>query len=135
MDYLARREHSRAELVHKLAQKGYPDDEIDRQLARLAEEGLQSDWRFAESFAAQRARNGFGAMKIRYELERRGVAGALIDEALSPWRDSWLELAREQRERHFGDWPEDYRERARQSRYLQQRGYDFDVINRIFSDE
>lgn len=135
MDYLARREHSRAELVHKLAQKGYPDDEIDRQLARLAEEGLQSDWRFAESFAAQRARNGFGSMKIRYELERRGVAGALIDEALSPWRDRWQALAREQRERHFGDWPEDYRERARQSRYLQQRGYDFDVINRIFSDE
>ncbi len=135
MDYLARREHSRAELVHKLTQKGYSDDEIDRQLSRLAEEGLQSDWRFAESFAAQRARNGFGAMKIRHELQRRGVDEALIDDALAPWRDQWLTLARRQRDRHFGDWPADYRERARQSRYLQQRGYDFDIINRIFSDE
>ncbi len=135
MDFLARREHSRLELEHKLARRGYASDEIAAELDRLADEHLLSDQRFAESFASQRAENGFGAMKIRHELQQRGVDESLIEAALAPWQEEWLTRARAQREKHFGAWPEDYKSRARQSRYLQQRGYDFETINRIFSDD
>ena len=134
MDFLARREHSRLELEQKLAKRAFETDEIQQTLSQLATENLQSNERFAESFALQRAENGYGDVKIRYELQQRGVADAFIDQAIFPYRNSWFEFAQSQRQKHFGAWPEDYQARAKQSRYLQRRGYDFDVINRIFSD-
>ncbi len=134
MDFLARREHSRLELEQKLSKRDFPLDEIELTLAQLAEENLQSNERFAESFTIQRAENGYGDVKISYELKQRGVDEAFIDQALLPYQGSWLASAKTQRQKHFGDWPEDYQARAKQSRYLQRRGYDFDVIHQIFSD-
>ena len=133
MDFLARREHSRLELEQKLSKLTFAADEISQTLTQLAAENLQSNERFAESFAAQRAENGHGDVKIRYELQQRGVDDAFIHQALLPYQGCWFEFAKTQRQKHFGSWPEDYQARVKQSRYLQRRGYDFDVISRIFS--
>jgi len=122
MDCLARREHSVLELRRKLAARDFDSAEIDATLAGLQADGLLSDARFAEAFARGRIRRGQGPVKIRLELEARGIAGELVSEILDG--EDWAALANAARRKRFGqNPPREYRERARQARFLQQRGF------------
>ena len=134
MDLLARREHARLELRRKLMQRDFPADEVDAALDRLEADGLLSDERFAEVFVRQRAGRGYGPLRIRQELRERGVDDGVIAAALAPWAEQWLAVAARQHEKHFGRQPEDAKERARQQRHLQSRGFGFDIIKEVISE-
>lgn len=127
---LARREYSRAELEGRLAAKGHEESAIAECLDALAEQGLQSDTRFAESFLRSRVLRGQGPRRIRQELAQRGIERDLIRTAFAeaePGVD-WFALACETLARRFsgpGDTP---RERARRERFLAGRGFDFDQV-------
>jgi len=129
---LARREHSRRELVERLAAKQHASDDITECLDALAEQGLQSDARFAESFLRSRLLRGQGPLKIRVELERRGIDREEIrhafDEAERTGEGDWLALACHALSRRFTGAGESPRERARRERFLSQRGFDFDQV-------
>ncbi len=132
MDLLARREHTQQQLSDKLLARGYPRQEIDEALQRLASEGLQSDRRFAEAWLRQRRERGYGPARIRRELAERGVSSELIDAVMACDFD-WDASMREQRRRKFGDeLPDDYRERMKQARFLQNRGFSSDAVMRLF---
>ena len=49
MDYLARREHGRAELISKVIKFGFEAATADDAVAELVEDNLQSDQRFCGS--------------------------------------------------------------------------------------
>ncbi len=132
MDLLSRREHTRRQLFDKLRSRGFDESEISEALERLAGEGLQSDERFAEAWVYQRSQKGYGPLRIRRELAERGVADALIETALETGFD-WDASMRAQRQRRFGTaLPDDYRERMKQARYLQNRGFSADAVMRLF---
>jgi regulatory protein len=121
---LARREHSRLELVRKLRQRGMEGPELGRVLDELAAARLQSDGRFAEQYARSRAERGYGSLRIRAELCERGIDETGIAVALAALDQDWFQQACVVRERRFGrDRPAELKERARQSRFLQQRGF------------
>ena len=63
-------------------------------------------------------------MRIRQELQQRGVASELIESALQETEVDWFALAREVRARRFRQYPQDQKEKARQLRFLQGRGFD-----------
>ncbi len=131
--HLARREHSRAELVRKLAAHG-SDAEIDEVLARMTELGLLSDTRFAEAWVRGKA-DRFGAARLRSELARRGVDRDLVDAAIAgECTVSELERARRVWQGRFGAPPADAREWARQARFLQARGFAVDVIRKLLKE-
>ena len=133
LDLLARREHSLAELRGKLAAREFAQEEIDATLDRLAREGLASDERFAEAFIAAHVRKGQGPVRLRAELQRRGVGADIIAAHLAAADRDWLALAREVRQRRFGAaGPRDFRERARQSRFLEYRGFTMEQIRAAF---
>jgi len=135
MDLLARREHTLLELRRKLDSRGLPAELVETALAQLTGEGLISEQRFAESFVGSRARRGQGPVRIRGELLQRGVDEALADQALDDAGCDWVELAREVRGKRFGrGMPESYPERARQSRFLQYRGFTGEQIRAAFGD-
>jgi regulatory protein len=135
MDLLARREHSEQELARKLATRGYAADTVAETLAALVAENLLSNTRFAEAFVHARIQRGSGPQKIRAELRERGIADGLIDSSLEAHADSWRELARAVREKRFGNGqPADFRERSRQMRFLQQRGFSSEQIRGVFRD-
>ncbi|MDG2375806.1 MAG: regulatory protein RecX, partial [Woeseiaceae bacterium] len=73
MDFLARREYGQEELVRKLTTAGFDADVVMVEVDRLAEEGLQSDTRFASSFVQSRINQGKGPVRIREELKERGL--------------------------------------------------------------
>lgn len=132
MDLLARREHSLAELRLKLADREFPPEEIEAALAALASEGLVSDERFLEAFIAARIRKGQGPIRIRAELLQRGMDTDTASRALADAHD-WRALAREVRASRFGPQPPaDFRDRARQSRFLEYRGFTSDQIRACF---
>jgi len=132
---LARREHSRDELRRKLESRGFVAGEVNSLLDKLAAERLQSDARFAEAYVHARQARGFGPVRIRVELKERGVSDSLIDEYLDEHAPGWCELLRAQYRKRFGGKPaNDYRERARQGRFLQQRGFSTDMIGRLLDE-
>jgi regulatory protein len=130
---LARREHSRAELVRKLGQAGFDGCDIQPLLDEFEEKRWLSDRRFAESYVADhRARAG--AAKLAFDLRQRGVADNIIEAVLSDNRDSELERAQAVWQKKFGSAPADMTEKARQMRFLQSRGFGAEVIRRVIHD-
>ena len=125
MDYLSRREHATHELFQKLlAKQEYEADEISEALSRLAEQDLLSDERFTESFVNQRFHRGSGPLKIRAELRQKGVSDAMIETFLNQHNGLWSESALAVRIKKYGsECPSDIKETARQTRFLQSRGF------------
>lgn len=123
---LARREHSAAELKTKLASKGWPEDHIDQVIPALAEAGLQSDTRFAESFARQRAGRFYGPRRIVAELAQRGIGSGLANAAIESLEVDFADLAADFYRRKYGDNDDrlDFRERAKRSQVMYRRGFD-----------
>lgn len=125
MDYLARREHGRHELVQKLIAAGFDSETAGETVSKLAGEGLQDDRRFVESYVRSRINQGKGPLRIRQELGERDVGDDMIDEALEDAAEDWFALAIRVRQKKFGpELPGEFREKARQMRFLQYRGFD-----------
>jgi regulatory protein len=131
--YLARREHSRAELAKKLSAYG-TQEEIDSVLNSLQDAKLLSDQRFAAAFVRSRAER-FGAGRLRQELRQRGVEDELVEQELKvDDLPSEIERARSVWKKKFDTQPGDAREWAKQARFLQGRGFGTDVICRVLKE-
>lgn len=123
MRFLARREHSREELQKKLAPLAAEGEDVNALLDDLAKRGWLSDRRLAEQHIRTRSRR-FGPLKLAQQLRAKGIdeqtiaAGfraAEIDPATTRMQSVWAS--------RFGTLPDDERERARQVRFLQGRGF------------
>jgi len=124
MGLLARREHSERELGLKLELRDNDAAVIDAVLTQLVKEGYLSNARFAEVFVRSRHERGVGPLRIRVELRQRGVDDRLVEEAFRELSADWFDVARRQRDKRFGQVPpQSIQERARQMRFLQQRGF------------
>lgn len=128
IQYLARREYSRAELASRLSAKGVDGDDIHRVLDDLADEGLQSDARFAEIFVRSRIARGQGPVRIRVDMGQRGIAEPLMMLALEAESPDWRSLACEALAKRFDGPGATPRERARRERFLAGRGFEFDQV-------
>jgi len=142
LQYLARREYSRAELRGKLlpyveadGDPGQPPLKIlDALLDDLAERGWLSDTRaIMQLLHAKRSR--FGVQRIAHELRQKGIADELIDAALPALKEGEMDAAREVWQRKFGALPQDDREKAKHIRFLQSRGFGLDVIFQVLRGE
>jgi len=124
MDLLARREHSRRELLRKLGRRFAPQV-LEGALEQLARDGLQSDVRFAEAYVRQRSERGYGPLRLVRELRERGIDSGLADRAVAGADCDWARLARGVAEKKFGaEPPGDRKELARRLRFLHYRGFD-----------
>lgn len=121
---LTRRDHSRQELTRKLLEQGGLVDRVEAVLDELAERGLQCDARFVEVFVRSRAERGCGPRMILADLRGRGVDSELVERAIEASGYDWQKQANALRERRFGRAvPVEMREKARQLRFLQYRGF------------
>lgn len=71
---LARRDHSCGELKRKLAQRGYPEREIDAAIDSCRRLEYIDDRRFARCYSGQLQRKGYGRRHIRHMLRSKYVA-------------------------------------------------------------
>lgn len=129
MNWLARREHSQAELREKLAAREFEPDVIALTVEKLASDGLVSDERFAEALVAVRIRKGQGPVRIRAELKKRGVSADLVQRHVYDAGHDWIALAHDVRSRKFGATvPAEFKDKAKQMRFLEYRGFDNEQI-------
>ncbi len=130
MRFLARREHSREELRRKLAPKVAEGEDLEAVLDELAAKGWLSDQRFAEHVIRAKSRR-FGPMKTAHYLKSRGVDEATIALGLrAAGADGAPQLETIWKSR-FREAPHDEREKARQVRFLQGRGFALEEIFRF----
>jgi regulatory protein len=135
MDFLALREHGEQEITQKLISRGFDKEVVEAAVSVLIADGLLSDSRFVEAFVHSRFKKGSGPQKIRAELRQRGIDDALVSASMEAIAGQWLERARDVREKKFGrEAPGDFKERSRQMRFLQQRGFTVEQINGAFEE-
>ncbi|MBK8453532.1 MAG: regulatory protein RecX [Thiofilum sp.] len=142
VNLLAVRDHSSVELTRKLRQR-YADlttDDLERVFAELERSGYLSNERFAQSYARSLVNRGQGPLKILYGLREKGIPDELAKAALVQVETDeaidWTQVASELRARKFGEHlPNDFKERARQSRFLAGRGFNLDSINAVFHEK
>jgi regulatory protein len=127
---LARREHTRSELRRKLAPYTEDPQELVDLLDDLAQRGWLSDARFAEALVHDKQAK-FGAARLAYELRQRGVPDAVICDQVAQLKDSEFDRARQVWQSKFGAPPEDANARAKQMRFLQNRGFSLGVIGKV----
>lgn len=130
--YLVRREHSRAELVRKLALHAESQAALDALLDLLLSKKQQSDQRFAEERARSLSRK-YGAARIRHDLKAKGVADEIVEHLASPGDE--MERARAILARKYRFPATTREERAKRARFLQGRGFPYDIIMRALSLE
>src|SRR3954470_6608227 len=125
--YLARREHSRAELSRKLAPRAESAEALLFLLDELEKRKQLSDERYAEVRSHWMARK-YGAAWIRQDLKAKGVADAVVARVSA---EGELERARAILARKYREAASTREERARRARFLQSRGFSLDVIHRL----
>ena len=147
--YLSRREYGKAELKQKLIDKEQDPEKIDALLDEFEEKGYQSDYRTTLMLIRENIRKGRGHGRIRQEFYRKKMAmpsniDELIDMANAESEEfsefiedsaenlvdgvDWLKLAVTARTKKYGDdIPTDQKDKAKQLRFLQYRGFNTDI--------
>ena len=151
---LVRREYSRLELRRRLLEHAASEEELDALLDTLEQKKQLSDQRYAESRARVLGRK-YSSARIGQELRRQGVGDADMAQAMHAARAADLQRARTIWQRKFGSRPSfglnddgsnnasndassdrtnnTAAERARQIRFLQSRGFSFDIIRQVIA--
>ena len=132
LGYLARREHSRAELEAKLRRHASPEEDVAALLDDFVSRGWLSEKRLVEQVVNHSRR--FGAARVLNDLRRRGVDPVLVGEAARPLRQGELSIARDVWRRRFGAAPVDASDRMRQIRFLRNRGFSGSTIAQVLKD-
>ncbi len=126
-----RREHSRAELARKLAPYAESTQALGALLQELAQKKQLSDERYAEARAHWLSRK-YGAARIRQDLKAHGVADALAERVSG---EGDLEKARAILARKYRGAPAGREDVARRARFLQSRGFSYEVIRTVLRVE
>ncbi|PJI95582.1 regulatory protein [Acidovorax sp. 69] len=127
---LSQREHSRAELIKKLAPHVQDGEDLSAVLDELQAKDFINETRVLESVVHRRA-SRLGGARIRQELQAKGLAGEAIQNAVAQLQASELDRARSVWARKFVQPPQTPQESAKQTRFLLTRGFSGDVVRRV----
>jgi len=127
---LARREHTRQELAQKLAPHAGSEAEVAAILDDFTQRGWLSEQRAAEQIVHAR-RGRYGPLRIRRDLEAKGVPAEVAAAALAAVQADELDAVRAVWRRRFREPPADAAGRAKQLRFLLGRGFSSEVIAKL----
>lgn len=126
---LARREHSQKELRDRLRLQNHTPEAIEEALTSMAEEGYQSDTKYAQSMVRFKGARQ-GERRLRQTLAHQKIDKEVIDEALSQVAS---EVSRAvDTLRRFENKTPDQALRQKATRYLAARGFSFDTIKKAW---
>ncbi len=140
---LSRRDYGKAELFARMKRRMYEKNEgiidealIETVIVRLSEQHFLDDDRVVSLLMQGYVRKGYGPLRIKQEMRQKGFVESLVDKHFEGIDVDWFEKAAEVRSKKFGDeLPSDFKEKSRQIRYLQYRGFFGDMIFEIFKNE
>jgi regulatory protein len=131
IELLSRREYSYAELEAKLLPYTENEQLIYIVLDWMVEQGYQSDERFACMFVRSKGVSGYGPVRIRLELNQKGIKEHLIEHAFEEnkneviWPDEVDRLIEKKLKTQDIS---DLKVKSKVMGYLQRRGFSLDQI-------
>lgn len=145
LEYLGKREYSYAELSQKLKSQilkngaeetdgSSASEQISVILDDFKTRGWLSDKRFTEQMVHARQVK-FGVNKIAHELRQKGVSQDLIADAIEKVKECELDSAKEIWQKRFKTTPANRDEWTKHARFLQSRGFGFDVIKKVLNSK
>ena len=126
------REHSRLELARKLSRHAQEGDDVDALLDWLEGSNFLSQQRFSESLINRRSER-YGNNRIVSELQSHGIRGEELGCAKAGLQDDESQRARIVLLKKFAQAATDAVSRAKQMRFLQQRGFSSNAIRSAMS--
>jgi regulatory protein len=122
--------------VRKLKGRGHGEADVLSVVEALSSRGLLSEARLAEAYVAERLNKGFGPLRVRQELHRKGLSDDLIDPHLNLSNAEWRDRIAAVHRKKYGSVPaSDPKERARRARFLEYRGFPTDLIRRFLAGD
>lgn len=80
----ARSEQAPGDISEKLTKWGLSREDVSHIVQQLIQQGFLDEARFAKAFVKDRFTfNGWGRLKIAYQLKQKGIPGDVIDEAMT----------------------------------------------------
>ena len=136
LDLLKARDRTEKELRTRLHRDEYPDEIIDDAIDYAKSYHYIDDRRYAQRFAEMHA-DKLGSRAIRAELIKKGIDGALADEAVetSCCKDESADAIRNWLiKRRFDPETADDKERTKQIRFLCGKGFEIGEVLKAISD-
>lgn len=109
-------------------------EDITAILDDFKKRGWLSDARFTEQIVHARKAK-FGSVKVANELREKGVEDALIAQAIEKIKATELENALEIWRKKYKTSPQNHEEWVKQARFLQSRGFGFDLIKKVLNSK
>ena len=131
---LAMRDMSRVQFVDKLKKKEFNAHDIIEAIAWCEAEGWLNEARYAE-VAARRLGRKYGASRVAATLRQKGVNDENVIHTIAAMNEGEFSRAHTVWARKFDALPDATEARAKQTRYLQTRGFSFAVIKRVLAGE
>lgn len=126
---LAKKNYSSGDMHRQLARLIEKMDDVEHVLRRLTDNRYLNDMQLISCLFDKYIKKFHGPTRIKQELRQKGFPRALIEQEIKHSDVDWYELAKEARVRKFGDaLPTDPKEKNKQIRYLQYKGYAMDTI-------
>lgn len=138
---LSRRDYSTSELQRRIERRIREKEKdsptapecLPQVIESLLESQYLDDNRTIYSFFRSYLNKSYGPLRIRQELRLKGFPGEIIERLFDEDETDWYTLCQEVYEKKFGgSKPKDFKEKAKQIRYLQYRGFTTEYINALW---
>ena len=131
--YCGYQERSHAEVKQKLYSLGIFRNEAEELISRLIEEDYLNEERFAAAYASGKSRNnGWGRIRIRHELEQKGVSHYCIRKALAALDESeylaGFQRVADKKWHALQSEKDIFVKKSKWQQYLLQRGFEHSII-------
>lgn len=102
----------------------------------LEEQGYLNDERFVQEYLNSRKRKGYGPLRIRAELQERGLSSELVARYLEEQDSDWYQLMRQAAITKAGlSATSDPKSQQKIARFLEYRGFPVAMIRRYLWDD
>lgn len=138
--YCAYQERNHRQVKEKLYSFGLYKSDVEQLIAQLIEENFLNEERYAEAFAGGKFRiKKWGRNRIRYELKLQGVSDYCIRKALASIdEDDYSQTLQNlfaAKKEGLDENLNSFQQRQKIQAYLSQKGYEPDLIQRLFRED
>ena len=134
MNALSRREHSEKEIYLKFVNLVNSKDILLEEILKLKEEGLISNQRYAEAYIRSRFHSGFGPVRIKYELEKKGVIKTIIKTAFQETDLDWDDKLKSELKKKYESNDMKNLNINKISKFFLYRGFDLEKISKFIKN-
>lgn len=100
------------------------------------EQGYLNDERFVQEYLSSRKRKGFGPLRIKAELQERGLSSELVAMHLEEQDSNWYQLMSQAAVSKVGaSAASDPKSQQKIARFLEYRGFPVSMIRRYLWDD